>query len=319
MRLLLIVNPYASSMSARNRAAVEAALGAGHTLRVSETSRRGHAVDLAKAAVADGHEVVVVFGGDGTLNEAANGLVAAGGGAALAPIPGGSTNVFARTLGYGNKAAKAADRLLGALGAPGHSVRRVGLGRVDDRYYLFNCGLGFDATVVELVEQHGSLKRKLGHPLFVYATVATFARRFDRKHPHFDLDLHGGPGGDRSVKDVYFALCLKSNPYTYLGAIPLNVSPEAGLTRGISVTAFQKLGLFTLLGVNVAAMTGRGGTRLARRSHLAYATDVASITVRGHHPFKYQMDGEFLGQADNLELSFQPDLLDLVVPAPATA
>jgi len=221
---------------------------------------------------------------------------------------------LARTLGFTNNSKKATAKLLAALKSPGSSIRRVGLGRVNDRYYLFNCGLGFDAAVVEMVEARGSLKRKLGQPLFVYATVATFARRYDRKHPHFDLSLRGGPDGERQIKDAYFALCLKSNPYTFLGAIPLNVSPEAGLTKGISVTAFQKLGLGTILGVNTAAMTGRGGPRLGQRHHIAYASDVASLTVRGHHPFKYQMDGEYLGEADTLELSFQPDMLNLVFP-----
>src|ERR1700761_8673775 len=110
MKLLLIVNPFASSVTARNRAAVEAALGADHALTVVETERRGHAIGLAQNAAAQGYDLVVVFGGDGTLNEAANGLVAAASTAgtttALAPMPGGSTNVFARTIGFTNKPKK---------------------------------------------------------------------------------------------------------------------------------------------------------------------------------------------------------------------
>ncbi|HEX3426464.1 MAG TPA: diacylglycerol kinase family protein [Acidimicrobiales bacterium] len=313
--MFLIVNSSASSVTARNRASVEAALGAEHQLTVAETTCRDHATSLAREAASDGQDVVVVFGGDGTLNEAANGLAAGGSaGIALAPLPGGSTNVFARTIGYGNNPVKAAAKLLAALRRPGNSLQRVGLGQVNGRYYLFNAGLGFDAAVVEMVEQHAALKRRLGHPLYVYATVSTFTRHYDRKHPHFDLVVSGGPDGPREIKDVYFAICLKSNPYTYLGRIPLNVAPEAGLNTGITVVAFQKLGLTTILGVNMAAMTGRGGPRLAKRRHIAYQSNVSSIQARAHGTFKCQMDGEFLGDQATADVSFHPNVLSLVVP-----
>lgn len=315
MRLLLIVNPSASSVTARNRTAVETALGAEHQLTVAETTCRDHATSLAREAASEEQEAVVVFGGDGTLNEAANGLAAGASGAtALAPVPGGSTNVFARTIGYGNKPVQATAKLLAALRQPATSIKRVGLGRVNDRYYLFNAGLGFDAAVVEMVEQHASLKRRLGHPLYVYATVSIFTRHYDRKHPHFDLVVTGGPEGTHEIKDLYFAICLKSNPYTYLGRIPLNVAPEAGLNTGITLVAFQKLSLTTILGVNMAAMTGRGGPRLANRRNIAYQSGVTSIHARAHGTFKCQMDGEFLGDLATAEVSFHPNVLSVVVP-----
>ncbi len=97
MRILLIVNSSASSVTARARVVIAKALSADHEVTVAETSRRGHATRLAQGAANEGTEVVVVLGGDGTLNEAANGL--AGTTTALAPLPGGSTNVFSRTIG----------------------------------------------------------------------------------------------------------------------------------------------------------------------------------------------------------------------------
>src|ERR1700682_6159201 len=100
MRVLLIVNASASSVTARARVVIQKALSADHQVTVAETSRRGHATRLAQGAAADGADVVVVLGGDGTLNEAANGL--AGTATALGVLPGGSTNVFARTLGMTN-------------------------------------------------------------------------------------------------------------------------------------------------------------------------------------------------------------------------
>ena len=97
MKIVLIANASASSVTARTRVVIQKALSADHEVELAETSRRGHATRLAKGAAAQGVDVVAVLGGDGTLNEAANGVV--GTSTALAALPGGSTNVFARTLG----------------------------------------------------------------------------------------------------------------------------------------------------------------------------------------------------------------------------
>src|SRR5687768_11921903 len=153
MRVLLLVNASASSVTARTRVMIAKALSADHTVEVAETSRRGHATRLAQGAAADGVDVVVVLGGDGTLNEAANGL--AGSSTALAPLPGGSTNVFARTIGLPDDPVEATQLLLEALAAG--SIRRVGLGSVNGRYFLFHVGMGFDAAVVQQVERRSSL------------------------------------------------------------------------------------------------------------------------------------------------------------------
>lgn len=155
MRLLLVVNSTASSVTPRGKVVIQKALAADHDLTVAETSRRGHATRLAQNAGNDGVDVVVVLGGDGTLNEAANGL--AGSETALAPLPGGSTNVFARTLGLPNDSIEATGVLLDALARD--NVAAVGLGAVNGRYFLFHVGMGFDAAVVAQVERRAGLKR----------------------------------------------------------------------------------------------------------------------------------------------------------------
>ena len=132
-------------------------------MALKETNRRGHAARLAQGAAADGMDVVVVLGGDGTLNEAANGL--AGSQTALAVLPGGSTNVFARTIGMANDPVEATSQLLSAL-ATG-STERVGLGRANARYFLLHAGIGFDAAVVARVEKLAPLKRYTGPAVFV--------------------------------------------------------------------------------------------------------------------------------------------------------
>jgi diacylglycerol kinase family enzyme len=155
---------------------IHKALSADHDVRTADTHRRGHATRLSTAAARDGVEVVVVLGGDGTLNEAANGL--AGTDTALAALPGGSTNVFARTLGLPDDPVEATGVLMEAL-ADGH-IDRVGLGVVNGRYFLFHVGMGFDAAVVEQVERRSTMKRWASHPLFAYSAVTTWFRYFDR-------------------------------------------------------------------------------------------------------------------------------------------
>ncbi|MDQ1357677.1 MAG: hypothetical protein QOG44_2050 [Acidimicrobiaceae bacterium] len=309
MKLLLLVNASASSVTPRVRVVIQEVLQVEHDVTVAETSRRGHASRLAKGAVADGCDVVVVLGGDGTVNEAANGL--AGSSTALGLLPGGSTNVFARTIGFTNDPVEAASELLAALRQPHRSIRRIGLGSANGRYFLFHAGMGFDAAVVEQVERRGSLKRFAGHPLFLYATVDTWLRHYDRTKPHFDI-----VAGTQEIPGVYFAICIKTNPYTFLGNRPLNVAPEAGLDSGLTIVALQTLSLPTVARVIAATMTGRGGPHLAKYEGLAYASDLTTLDVRGRGLFPYQLDGDYLGEVEQLELRYRPDLLSLVIPVP---
>jgi diacylglycerol kinase family enzyme len=302
-KILLIVNETASSVTARGRVVIQKALGADHEVRCAETTRRGHATSLARGAVADGTNVVVVLGGDGTLNEAANGLV--GSDVALAPLPGGSTNVFARSIGLPDDPAEATAATIEALEA--NSIRRVGLGSVNGRYFLFHVGMGFDAAVVEQVEKRGDLKRYLGHPLFVYAAVTTWARHYDRRTP--SLAVRHRDGG---VDDGYFALCLNTNPYTYLGDRPLDVAPEATLDRGLVCLTLRSLSLGRLS--NIAATALRRNAELSGMRGVDYATDLDDIVVEGHGPFPYQVDGDHLGDAERLHITHEADILDLVVP-----
>jgi diacylglycerol kinase family enzyme len=308
MKLLLLVNASASSVTPRARVVIQKALAADHDVSFVETSRRGHASRLAQGAAADGLDGVVVLGGDGTLNEAANGL--AGSTTALGVLPGGSTNVFARTIGITNDPIEATGELLAALSRS--SIRRIGLGSVNGRYFLFHVGIGFDAAVVEQVERRAALKRYAGHPLFVYAAFVTWFRHYDRSRPRFAVHL--GPPGGAVIDDAYFALCLKTNPYTFLGNRPLDVAPEAGFDTGLSFLTFRTLAAMPLLKVVLSALRGRGGRRLGQYRRVAYASDLNEATLTGFGPFPYQVDGDYLGEAERLEFRYEPDALSLIVP-----
>ncbi|HVV35632.1 MAG TPA: diacylglycerol kinase family protein [Acidimicrobiales bacterium] len=303
-RVLLLCNPSASSVTPRARVVIQAAFGAEADVTVAETSRRGHATRLAQGAAANGTDVVVVLGGDGTLNEAANGLV--GSATALAALPGGSTNVFARTIGLPNDPIEATGALIEALRAG--KRKRVGLGNANGRYFTFHVGAGFDAAVVEEVEKRSSLKRYAGNPLFVYAAFRTWFRGFDHKTPAFAVHHADGT----IIDDGYFSICQKTDPYTYLGRRPLSLAPEATLDSGLAVTTLRSMSFATIIGAAGSAM---GSGRHLRRSHrIDRRVDVDSLTLVGHRKFPYQLDGEFVGEVDRLELRYQPDCLDLVVP-----
>lgn len=300
----MVVNAAASSVTERTRVVIAKALSADHDLTVADTFQRGHATRLAHEAATEGVDVVAVLGGDGTLNEAANGLV--GSSTALAAIPGGSTNVFARATGFPNDAVEATGMLMDSLQRG--SVRRVGIGCANGRYFLFNLGVGFDAAVVAQVEQRSGLKRVAGHPLFVYSAFATWFRHIDRKRPHFAVRLNDGT----VVDDGSLAIVLNTNPYTYLGPRPLEVSPDVDLDEPLAVLTLRTLRLDAVAGLAARALVG--GTAATRSNWVHFASHQHEVTISGYGPFHHQMDGEYLGMVSELSISHHPAMLDIVVP-----
>ncbi|MGI8807213.1 MAG: diacylglycerol/lipid kinase family protein [Acidimicrobiales bacterium] len=305
MKVLLLINPSASSVDWKSRMAANSALVSDHDVTTVETTKRDDATGLARQAADDGFDAVVVLGGDGTLNEAANGL--AGTNTALAALPGGSTNVFARTIGMAPKVTRAAPQLQEALTRT-DTMRTFGLGTVNGRHFLFHLGIGYDAEVVAQVERRSSLKRKIGQAIFVYASFSTYFKHFDRRRPSFALDFPDGT----SVEDGFFTICLNTNPYTYLGRRPLSVTPDTGPERGLVTVTTRRLNVRTLLTLFGSALGS--GEILRRSKHVDYHTDLASLMVRGHQPFPHQVDGDYLGRVTELQVSHGQAEIRLIVP-----
>lgn len=312
MKLMLLVNPYASGVDWKSKMAANSALITDHDLTTVETTKRDDAIGIAAQAAEDGFDAVVVLGGDGTLNEAANGLV--GTKTALAVLPGGSTNVFARTIGMAPKTGRAAPQLREALARP-DSLRTFSLGTVnasDDpkngRHFLFHLGVGYDAAVVAQVEKRASLKRKVGQAVFVYAAFSTWFRHYDHRRPSFALEFPDGA----TVDDGYFTICLNTNPYTYLGRRPLSVTPDTGPDRGLVSVTTRKLKVTTLLTLFGSALGS--GEILRRNKNVDYHTDLPTLTIRGHRPVPHQVDGDYLGESDLLQVSHGGATIRLVVP-----
>src|SRR5512132_4567506 len=153
-RMLVIVNPYATTVSDRLKNLVVYALQSRYEVEAVDTEKRDHATQICREAAREGYDVVVAFGGDGTVNEAANGLV--GSETPLTALPGGSTNVYCRMLGIPNDVVDATEHLLGLADA--WKEQRVDLGRLDDRRFVFSAGMGLDASVVERVDSNPRLK-----------------------------------------------------------------------------------------------------------------------------------------------------------------
>jgi len=305
VKLMLLINPSASSVDWKSRMAANSALVGDHDVTTVETTKRDDATELARQAADDSFDAVVVLGGDGTLNEAANGL--AGTSTALAALPGGSTNVFARTIGMAPKISRAAPQLQAAL-ARTDTMRTFGLGTVNGRHFLFHLGIGYDAEVVAQVERRSSLKRKIGQAIFVYSSFSTYLKHYDHRRPSFALDFPDGT----SVEEGFFTICLNTNPYTYLGRRPLSVTPDTGPERGLVTVTTKKLKVRTLLMLFGSAMGS--GARLRRSPNVDYHTDLASLTVRGHKPFPHQVDGDYLGQATTLAVTHGEANIRLIVP-----
>ncbi|MDQ3470379.1 MAG: diacylglycerol kinase family lipid kinase [Actinomycetota bacterium] len=308
MRILLVVNSFASSVTARNTVVVHRRLSRDHDVELVETNRRGHATRFAHDAARRGVDVVIGFGGDGTLNEVATGI--AGTGTALGALPGGSTNVFARTIGLPNDPVAAVDALVAGLDAG--DIRPIGLGQVNGRFFCFHTGVGFDAAVVSAVERRASLKRWLGHPLFITAALSTWARGYDRHQPHFRVVT-----ADRVIDDGYFSIVLNTNPYTFLGNRPLDLSPAATLERGLVVVTFRTMKAPVILRSLFGALRGRGvrsGPHLDEQFDLDHVV-IEAVPAAG--PFPYQLDGDYLGEVERLEFRHVPDAVTLVWPRAA--
>ncbi len=303
LKLALIVNPVASSVTARTRVVIQKALAADHELQVFETTRRNHATRLAHQLEREGIDVVIPFGGDGTVNEVANGLMYTT--TAVAPLPGGSTNVFARSVGYPNDAVEATGMILQALDR--NSIMSASLGSANGRAFVFHVGVGFDAAVVERVERRGPLKRYAGHAWFVYSALRTWTSA-ERRSLRFSVTAADG----RMLERAQMAVALNVNPYTFLGSRPLDLAPEVNLTTPLSVVALSTVGLKHLIPAAVTALRTDQG--IPNRPGMVHWPDVERVTLLSSVPFPYQLDGEPQKPLNRLELVHLPDALRLVVP-----
>src|SRR5436309_4286041 len=184
-RMLVIVNPYATTVSDRLKNLVVYALRGRYEVDAIDTNARDHATELSREAAREGYDVVVAFGGDGTVNEAANGL--AGSDTPLCCLPGGRANVYCRMLGIPTDVVDATEHLLRM--ADQWRPRRVDLAAVNGRHFVFSAGAGLDASVVERVDAHPRLKARLGEWYYTWTAIGAFNRRYLVRPPRLEAEL----------------------------------------------------------------------------------------------------------------------------------
>jgi diacylglycerol kinase family enzyme len=301
-RALLIANPTAKRVTLDRRRAVAERLAGRLDIRPIDTEGPGHAVELARAAAQDGFDLLVVLGGDGTINEIVNGTAEAP--VPVGLLPGGGANVLARSLGVSPDLMVAANRLVERLDA---EPVRLPLGKVDGRYFASNCGMGLDAEIVRHVERRPGLKHRAGDLYFVWQGLLSFFFRIDRSTPH--LEVTWGPSAAERRSGLFLAIVQNTNPYTYFGRHALRLCPDADAAGGLDLFAMDSLRARHAVPVLLSAF------RAARRTgndHVMYLNDQPRVSIRSDVPMPVQADGEYLGERRHVEVEWVPEALSVL-------
>jgi diacylglycerol kinase family enzyme len=307
--MLIIVNPYATTVSDRLKNLVVYALQARYEVEAVDTEAAEHAIEIGREARTGGYDVVVAFGGDGTLNEVANGL--AGTDVPVSVLPGGSTNVVCRTLGIPNDVVDATEHLIGL--ADDFRPRKIDLGRCNGRHFVFACGVGLDATVVKRVDAHPRLKARARQWYYTWAAISAFYRQYLRDPVRFELTV-----GDETLEGVT-AIAQNSDPFTYFANIPIRICEDIGLDDGtISMALLRRAKQRDML--PIAARVLSKGLHVSKNRQIDEFDDVTRASVRSisqdadglPRAFPVQVDGDYIGEYTELDFSVEPGALTIV-------
>jgi diacylglycerol kinase family enzyme len=302
-RMLIVVNPYATTLSDRLKHLVVYALQGRYEVEAVDTQRRGHAIELAREAAGEGYDVVCAFGGDGTVNEAANGL--AGSRTPLTCLPGGATNVYCRILGIPNDVVDATEHLLRM--ADDWRPRPADLGTVNGRVFTFSAGAGLDASVVERVDRHPHLKARLGAWYFTSSAFSVFLRRYVVRPPRLVVEA----GGETFAGVT--ALVQNASPYTYFQKRPIEMAEGAGLESGdLSGVVLERASPVDMPTVLWRALSRRG--RIVRHRRVSHFEHVDHVVIRSadERPIPLQVDGDHIGDVESAEFGIRPAAMQIV-------
>lgn len=303
-----MVNPKATTTNDVTRDVLISALADKFHLEVVTTTHRGHALELGEKARVDAMDCILTLGGDGTVHEVVNGLLAAGPQPdlpVLGTVPGGSANVFARALGYPQDAVESTGLLLRAMREG--KTRTIGLGRVDHRYFTFTAGLGIDAEIMQRMEQARADGKSATPTRYLATTLRQFFRGTDRKQAA--LVLHRP--GEEPVEGVFLAIVQNTSPWTYLGAHPINPSPQASFETGLDLWATRSLKVpqALRLGARMVFSRDRGNPKAVVAWH-----DLAEFRITASTPTPMQVDGEVIGDVSDITFRSVPQALRTYIP-----
>lgn len=316
MRAVLIVNPNATSTTPAGRDLLAHALESRVELVVAHTDRAGHAVEIAAAAHRDGIEVIIVHGGDGTVNEVVNGLLGPPGAGrpavgtlpAVAVVPGGSANVFARALGISADPIEATNQLVDLLDGHrrGTPWRHIGLMDCGERWAVFTAGMGVDGDVVAAVEAQRAKGRKVTAGR--YMRIATREMLVNAgAEPRLTVYLP-----DREpVGGVHFAFVSNASPWTYVNSRPVWTNPGTSFEGGLGVFAITTMNVISTLLV-LRRMLAKNAE--IKGKHLIREDDLPWVRITAEEPIACQVDGDFLGLRTDMTFRAVPDALAVVAP-----
>ncbi len=302
-RMLVIVNPYATTVSDRLKNLVVYALRGSYEVDAVDTESPDHATELCRAAARQGYDVVVAFGGDGTVNEAANGLV--GSDTPLGCLPGGRANVYCRMLGIPTDVVDATEHLLRV--ADDWRPRRVDIGYVNERHFTFSAGVGLDASVVGQVDAHPRMKSRLGEWYYTWQGVRTFAGRYLLHPPRMKVTL-----GEQQITGVT-TIVQNATPYTYFGDRLVHMAEGATLDSGdLAGVVLERAGPIDVPTILWRALSKRA--RLVQHRHVHGFAEISELRVRSldERPLPLQVDGDYIGAVQEAGFGIKPGGLAVI-------
>lgn len=274
----------------------------GWSIQLKQTRQSGDATVLAREAAQAGCDIVVVAGGDGTLNEAVNGLIDTR--TALGVLPVGTGNRWARQLGLPLYLLANPLRVHeAATGLAEATIRQIDVGRVNERYFLCWAGIGLDAQITTEMEPRPRHTKHLGIIPYIIAGLLV-ARDFQGVRTRVQLD-------DQVVRGRTL-LILASNIQQYAGQ--LHVAPQARLDDGLlDVFVFKGLG-FPYALRHLFTMLNRRWLQDPRIVH----RQARHIKIQTDRPIPVQVDGDPAGTTTPVTLQVLPRALRVLVPPTAS-
>jgi diacylglycerol kinase family enzyme len=307
MRALLVANTFATTTDDTIQAQVVKELTEHLDLTVVNTSARNDAIDIAKTAQQQGFELVIGLGGDGTVNEIANGLLLDGpnpDGPLLAAIPGGNGNVFARNMGLSENPLVATNQILNALEAK--QFKSIGVGKIAtnniSRWFLFNAGIGLDAAVLAEMESRRADGKLVSDASYAALALKELFAKTDRKHASLSLVSSSG----EVFRDAHFALIVNLAPWAYLGSKPLNPLPLASHETALDVYAPTSLSMRAILALVRRAVAGKSAEN---GKHAIALIDQSRVHIQAELPMWIQVDGDVVTQSTELTATHVPNAL----------
>ena len=283
-RILVIQNPVSGDRGSGYPDAVLSRLrAAGRTVALRRTERRGDAERFARDLAAAAFDLIVVAGGDGTINEVVNGI--AGRSIPLGLIPVGTANVLAAELSYPDVADAVADLLLSGR------TQRIYPGIVSGRRFVMMAGIGFDAHVVANIDPN--LKGRIGKAAYVWQGVVEFLRYRPRVY-RFGLD----------GREYTAAAAVIANGHYYAGRFVC--APEARLVEPLlHVCLFRHAGRRALLRYGVGLLCGRlhrlGDVAVVPATRIEVA-DTVGEPVQGDGDIIATLPAEFTVDTEGIDI-----------------